>query len=278
MASLGECKRLRQSRHACANDENPKLFHNAWVNQTNELLTPLLCFEGSLATITLRRPSQHNRLDPQDLSVLSEHITSVESSVATRLLVLTGSGNQTFCSGYTVEAIVEHLDERFEHVLNQLENCAVPTLCILNGNVYGGGIDLALCCDFRLGLKGMSAFMPAARFALHYHPSGLRRFTQSLGAAHAKQLLLTGMALSAEELLQAGVVMELHTTPMQMQERVSEFLSALEQTDPHVVRTMKQHINAIAQGDLSVTKDRSRYLESLQSTQLRERLAAHKPR
>jgi enoyl-CoA hydratase/carnithine racemase len=248
------------------------------VNHTHELLTPQLSYEGGLATITLRRTTQHNRLDPLDLRVISEHITSIEANAQTRLVVLTGSGNHTFCSGYTVEAIVERLDEEFERVLNQLEHCAVPTLCAMNGSVYGGGIDLALCCDFRLGIKGMKAFMPAARFGLHYHPSGLRRFTQLLGAARAKQFLLTGMTLTDLELLQAQFVLELHDTCAQMQTRVAEFLSALEQTDPLAVRSMKQHINAITRGELGAAQDRSRYLESLQSTQLRERLAALKTR
>ncbi len=236
-------------------------------------MNPLLTLDGVVATITLRRANHHNRLDPSDLAVLSEHITSVQDNPQIQLLILTGSGNATFCSGYTIEAIANELDERFEHLLNQLEQCAVPTLCALNGNVYGGGIDLALCCDFRLGLRGMQAFMPAARFGLHYHPSGLRRFTTLLGASRAKQLLLTGMTLEADELLQGNFVMELFSDMNAMHARVAQYKTALAQCEPAVVRSMKQQINAIAQGQDAAGSDRSHYLRSLQSAPLKARLA-----
>jgi enoyl-CoA hydratase/carnithine racemase len=237
-------------------------------------LNPLLTINGAVATITLRRASHHNRLDPSDLAALSEHITSAQNNPQIQLLILTGSGDSTFCSGYTIEAIASELDERFEQVLNQLERCEVPTLCALNGHVYGGGIDLALCCDFRLGLIGMKAFMPAARFGLHYHPSGLRRFTTQLGAARAKQLLLTGMTLDSEQLLQADFVLELFVDITALHVRVAQYADALAQCEPTVVRTMKQHINAINQVPDPALLDRSHYLRSLQSAALKERLAA----
>ena len=66
----------------------------------------------------------------------------------------------------------------------------MPTLCALNGGVYGGATDLALACDFRLGVRGMKFFMPAARFGLHYYPGGLRRYTQKVSPSFAKRAFL----------------------------------------------------------------------------------------
>ena len=63
--------------------------------------------------------------------------------------------------------------DRFEDMLDALESLDIPTLCALNGSAYGGGTDLALACDFRIGVRGCRLFMPAARFGLHYYPGGL---------------------------------------------------------------------------------------------------------
>ena len=80
----------------------------------------------------------------------------------------------------------------------------MPTLCALNGGVYGGATDMALACDFRLGVKGMRFFMPAARFGLHYYPSGLRRYTQKVSPSFAKRAFLLSEDFTDEDLLRVG--------------------------------------------------------------------------
>ena len=121
-----------------------------------------------------------------------------------RMLVITGSGRRTFSSGFTVNAIADRLDRSFEDMLDAVERFPLPTLCALNGSVYGGATDLALCCDFRIGVRGSRMFMPAARFGLHYYPGGLRRYVTALGAAQAKRLFLTAQAIDADEMLRIG--------------------------------------------------------------------------
>ena len=80
---------------------------------------------------------------------------------------------------------------------------------MLDGGVYGGATDLALCCDWRIGVSGTRMFMPAARFGLHYYPGGLRRYVRALGAAQAKRIFLTGQTLRAQEMLRIGFLTEL---------------------------------------------------------------------
>ena len=88
--------------------------------------------------------------------------------------------------------------------MDRLEAMRMPTLCALNGGVYGGATDMALACDFRLGVKGMRFFMPAARFGLHYYPSGLRRYTQKVSPSFAKRAFLLSEDFTDEDLLRVG--------------------------------------------------------------------------
>ena len=108
---------------------------------------PELDIEGPLARLRLCRPRQHNRLDPADLPILQAHLAQVAANPQVRVLVLTGSGRQTFSSGYTLAAIRHELDDRFERVLDTLEALPIPVIGALNGSVYGGATDLALCCE-----------------------------------------------------------------------------------------------------------------------------------
>src|SRR6478609_6010645 len=117
---------------------------------------PLLDIAGARATIRLNRPKHHNRLEADDLVVLMKLFDQVEADAAVRVLVLTGTGGRTFSSGYDLGSVAERAvsaneqqsaGSAFEVVVNRLEDLGVPTICRLNGGVYGGSTDLALACD-----------------------------------------------------------------------------------------------------------------------------------
>ena len=232
----------------------------------------LSCANGA-ATITLCRPREHNRIDPDDLAVLRDHLAAVVLREDVRAVVLTGTGSATFSSGYTLQAILERLDSRFEEMLDAFESFPLPMLCALNGSVYGGATDLALCCDFRIGVEGTKMFMPAAKFGLHYHPGGLRRFTTQLGPSEAKRIFLTAQTLDAETMLRIGFLNDLVARAM-LQTRVDEWLAAIARCEPSVVRSMKAQIGAIAGGDREIATTRRWYEDSLGSPELRRRLEA----
>lgn len=234
---------------------------------------PCLHIDGARATIRLRRPLEHNRIDPSDLAVLLDHLEQARSDKAVRALVLTGTGNKTFSSGYTVAAIREHLDDRLEKVLDTLESLPLAVVCALNGSAYGGAIDLALCCDFRIGVKGSRMFMPAAKFGLHYYPGGIRRFVTRLGLSSAKKLLLTAQAIDADEMLRIGFLTELVDAD-QLEPAVARYVDALIECEPGVVASMKLQINRAADGIIDLAAQRAAYEQSLRSDELALRLQA----
>jgi enoyl-CoA hydratase/carnithine racemase len=233
---------------------------------------PTLEVAGAVATIRLRRPAQHNRIDPDDVTVIRGYLDSGTLYPAARALVFTGTGETTFSSGYTVDAIVGRLDRNFEELLDAIERLPLPTICALNGSVYGGATDLALCCDFRLGVRGSRMFMPAAKFGLHYYPGGLRRAVAALGAAQAKRIFLTAQTIDADEMLRIGFLTEL-LDRRELVSRVEAYVAALAECEPGVVRSMKRQIDAIAVGDRTIAESRAAYEASLGSGELRRRLA-----
>lgn len=233
---------------------------------------PTLEIAGSTAFITLRRPGQHNRIDPEDPAVLLGHIEQIRTTPAVRLVVVTGEGEKTFCSGYTLGQIGARLDRSLEDMLDALESLDVPTLCALNGSAYGGGTDLALACDFRIGVRGCRLFMPAARFGLHYYPGGLRRFATRLGCSAAKKIFLTGMTIDSEELLRMGFLTELAERG-ELQSRVAMYVDSIARCEMQAVRSMKRHINAISAGEWNESSGRAAYEASLRSEGTARRLA-----
>jgi enoyl-CoA hydratase/carnithine racemase len=233
---------------------------------------PTLDIEGDTATITLRRPLQHNRIDPDDPPLVCRYLEQIRAQAALRLLVLTGEGDTTFCSGYTLARIGTHLDRSFEDMLDALETVEVPTLCRMNGSAYGGGTDLAMACDFRIGVRGCRLFMPAARFGLHYYPGGLRRFVTRLGPTAAKKIFLTAASLGDEELLRIGFLTEL-VERQDLAATIDRYRGDVRSCEPDAVRSMKQHIDRIAGGIWNEGHGRAAYEASLRSPETLRRLA-----
>src|SRR6202022_469023 len=141
-----------------------------------EASAPVLDINGARATIRLNRPKHLNRLQPDDLDELLKLFDRIEADPALRVLVLTGTG-RAFSAGYDLGSIAERASSApeeqtagsaFEVVVNRLEDLAVPTICRLNGGVYGGATDLALACDFRIGVTPVGVFLPGGRLGVDF--------------------------------------------------------------------------------------------------------------
>ena len=248
--------------------------------------TPLLSLHNGRATLTLNRPAQHNRLHVEDLLVLQRHFQTLAADATVKLLVLTGSGS-SFCSGFHIGELDAGGDgaadgavnaasagpQLFEQTVDALEALAVPTVCRLNGSVYGGATDLALACDFRVGVAAMALRMPAARLGLHYYPNGLQRYVSRLGLATAKRLFLLAEAVPAAELLALGYLDRL-AAPDQLDAEVQAIADALAAGAPLALRGMKASLNEIARGGFNLPALREREALCASSTDLQEGKAA----
>ncbi|OGB63892.1 MAG: hypothetical protein A3G29_15805 [Burkholderiales bacterium RIFCSPLOWO2_12_FULL_64_99] len=148
-------------------------------------------------------------------------------------------------------------------------------ICSLNGSVYGGGIDLALACDFRIGITGTRMIMPAPKIGLHYYASGMRRYVERLGLAASKRLFLIGEPMDCGEMLRAGFLDEL-VEPEALQARTDALARVIESNAPTALANMKRHLNLIAQGKYNPDDITADHRMSLRSAELAEGLAALK--
>src|SRR6201987_6575725 len=227
---------------------------------------PLLDIAGARATIRLNRPKHRNRLEADDLDALSKLFDRIEADPAIRVLVLTGTG-RAFSAGYDLNSVAERavstVEQRsagsaFEVVVNRLEDIGLPTICRLNGGVYGGSTDLALACDFRIGVDACEMFMPAARLGLHYYKSGIARYVTRLGLDNAKRLFLTAEKIGASEMLRIGYLPAVVPAEA-LDEEVGRLAGILAANAPAAMRGMKQTINEFSRGKLDEEAAQHRY-------------------
>jgi enoyl-CoA hydratase len=238
---------------------------------------PVLEIAGARATIRLNRPKHLNRLQAEDLGELVRLFDRIEADPAIRVLVLTGTG-RAFSAGYDLNSVAERAvsaneqqsaGSAFEVVVDRLEDLAVPTICRLNGGVYGGSTDLALACDFRIGVDTAEMFMPAARLGLHYYKSGIRRYVTRLGVDNAKMLFLTAQKITAPEMLRIG-----YLTAMVPPDVLDELATILAGNAPKAMAGMKRAINEFARGQLDEADADQRHRDSMRGDEIKEGIKA----
>jgi len=234
--------------------------------------SPELTIDGAIATITLRRPDQANRLTADDLGHLGALIDDVNARDEVLVLQLRGSGKY-FCSGYDIASIGGGRKIDFEAIVDALEAARPVTIAVLHGGVYGGATDLALACDFRVGAHGIDMFMPAARLGLHYYRSGLERYVSRLGVDNAKLLFLTAQRLDAAAMKSIGYLTQL-VDAAQLEAEVARLADACAAMAPIPLLGMKRHLNAIARGTLDVASLQADMQRAYESADLREGRAA----
>ena len=242
---------------------------------------PVLDISGARATIRLNRPKHLNRLQAEDLGALLTLFDRIEADASVRVLVLTGTG-RAFSAGYDLNSVAERAVSKseqqsagsaFEVVVNRLEDLAVPTICRLNGGVYGGATDLALACDFRIGIDTSEMFMPAARLGLHYYTSGIKRYVTRLGVDNARMLFLTAQKITAPEMLRIGYLTAMVPLDL-LDEEVDKLADILAGNAPKAMAGMKRAVNEFARGELDEEACDQRHRDSMRGHEIKEGIKA----
>lgn len=235
---------------------------------------PQLTVEGRIATITLCRPARANSMSPDDLLRFGALVDEVDRSDC--LILQIRAQGLHFCSGANLaEASGAQENSGFEQCVNRLEEARVLTLAVIHGGVFGGGTDLALACDFRVGSEDSSMFMPASRLGLHFHVRGLQRFVSRLGLDAAKRLFLLAEKLDAQQMQDIGFLTHL-TAAKDLEDQVSVLTTTLASMAPFAVLGMKKHLNQIAAGCLDTESIAAAYAVARRSADFREGVQAWK--
>jgi enoyl-CoA hydratase len=165
-----------------------------------------------LALITLDRPEALNALSFAQLHDLSRMIDSIASSDA-RALLITGAGDRAFSAGADVKELMGRtlVEQRAgamlgHSVLAKLDYMAMPSIALINGYAFGGGLELALACTFRLAAPSAKLGFPEIKLGLIPGYGGTQRLPRLVGEARATELILTGRTVDAAEAERIGLI------------------------------------------------------------------------
>lgn len=216
----------------------------------------LLAFDGEIGVLTLNRPDKLNALDQGMLTALELACDDVEANKTVRVLLLAANG-KAFCAGGDIAAwaALSPLDfahdwvRRGHRVFDRVARLRVPTIAVLTGPAFGGGLELAGACDFRVAEIGVKLGLPETGLGMVPGWSGTQRLVRRFGAQLVRRLSLGGDMLKAEDALAVGLVDRVAATGEGVK-IAREMAQTIAARGPAAVQTAKLMINA-AEGEES---------------------------
>lgn len=211
----------------------------------------LVTIDDAIATIVLDRPEKLNALTLPMLADLDAAFQAIEDDADVRVVVITGAGPKAFSAGADVVAwsALSPLDmwrtwTRTGHrVMDRLETLRQPTIAVLNGIAFGGGLELALACDLRIAADHVTVGAPEVGIGTVPGWGMTTRLAAVVGSARAKQMILTGSPIDAAQAAAWGLVSEVVPAD-DLAARANELAARIAAQAPIAVQVAKQLIDA----------------------------------
>lgn len=205
--------------------------------------------EGAVAVLAIDRVHKHNALSPAILQQLDTQLTLLQAATEVRALVLTGEGERAFIAGNDIEHLAQvdaheafALMEAGQRLVSRLRDYPKPVVAMVNGYALGGGLELALACDFIVASRQASFGFPEIRLNTFPGWGGTQLAVRAIGLARAKEMIMSGRRYSAEEAWEMGLVNRL-CEPANLREETLALVATLIERDATCLSLAKRLCN-----------------------------------
>ena len=213
--------------------------------------TILVSIKDRRAYVTINRPKKLNALNKETISELSFAFEKLEEDQNIRVIILTGSGQKSFVAGADISEFVHFSEEEGgrlakigqEKLFNYIENLSTPVIAAVNGFALGGGLELAMCCHFRIASDTSKMGLPEVSLGVIPGYGGTQRLPQLVGKGKAMEMIMTASMISAHEAKACGFVNEV-TTQEELLPTVEKIANKILRNSPIAISAAIRAVNA----------------------------------
>ncbi|MFC4767739.1 enoyl-CoA hydratase/isomerase family protein [Effusibacillus consociatus] len=205
------------------------------------------------ATIILDRPEKMNNLSYIARFHLNQIFEMLNKDDEVRVIILKGEGTQAFTSGGNIAQFMERHPEELSLLHKNVaapERSPKPVIAQLQGYTFGVGLEIAMACDFRVASETTLLALPEIRLGMIPGSGGTQRIARIAGLGRAKDMIMRGRRIPAEEAYQWGLLTAV-VPQEELEEAVQNLVDELLQFSPLALRVLKQVLNASQEGPLS---------------------------
>jgi enoyl-CoA hydratase len=223
----------------------------------------LSTIEGGIAKVVINRPERRNALNRAAWLRLVEIVRELRANDAARGMIVTGAGERAFAAGADVAELVDRsplvaLEGLVQGALTELEDLPFPTIAAINGFALGGGFELALACDLRVASATARMGLPEVGLGIIPGAGGIPRLLHHVSLARAKELVLSGKLIGAEEAERLGIVNRV-VPPESLLDTAADMLATILERGQLALRLAKLVLNAAARGSSPTELERLAY-------------------
>lgn len=214
--------------------------------------------EQGIAKITINRSEVRNALNRAVRLELRNAIEDIEKDKDVRVVIITGAGDKAFISGADItefkEAtpimIEEYTSTLGQELFTSLENLGVPVIAMINGFCFGGGLEVAMCCDIRIASENAKFGQLEINIGLIPGGGGTQRLARLVGWGRAKELIYTGKIIDAVEAERIGLVDKV-VPQHKLEAEVDQVAKVISSKSPLIIKLAKKVINRGMYTDLA---------------------------
>jgi enoyl-CoA hydratase/carnithine racemase len=209
--------------------------------------------ENGIVTITLNRPERLNAINYQLAVDLEGLVTEMEEDHEARVIIITGAG-RGFCAGADIKAMADPnakpipMGRRYTF-FNRIEDMGKPVIAAINGACNGGGLEIALCCDFRIASEEATFGLGEVKLGIIPAAGGTARLPRLIGIGRAKEFLYFGNRVGAQEAYQIGMINKV-VPPAELMPEAKRWAAELVDRPPLSLKALKYCVNVGMQMDL----------------------------
>jgi 2-oxoglutaroyl-CoA hydrolase len=210
--------------------------------------------DADVATITLDVPEKLNRVSMRARDQLAELFDELGRDERVRAIVLTGAGEKAFTAGGDIAGFLEREPEELSRLAWNIaapERCPKPVVAKLRGYAFGVGLELALACDFRIASADVELALPEVKIGMIPGSGGTQRLARMVGLGRAKDMVMRGRRIDAEEALAIGLVTEV-VPPAQLDSAVTRLIDELRALSPLALALGKRVLNHAYDGPIGL--------------------------
>ena len=217
----------------------------------------IICeYNNNVAYITLNNPSKLNCIGFQMLNELNDSVAKVEKDDTIKVVVIKGAGERAFSTGADLKEFQTLPEEKKalwiefgNYVFNRIENLKKPTIAFINGYAIGGGLELALSCDFRIGTKSTVISSPELQHGWLPGWGGMTRLRRLIGEARAKEVVMLCEKIPSADALSFGLLSKIDNEENIVLNNLIGHLSSLKNNAFVLAKTALQNPTRSTYGD-----------------------------
>jgi enoyl-CoA hydratase/carnithine racemase len=226
---------------------------------------------GNVGTLIINRPEKANSLSVDLLLEIHQTLTEWTQRDDIRCVVITGAGDKAFSSGFDIRSIPTNVTPEMSELLktkhpldlafSSVKAYPYPVIAMLNGYAFGGGYNLAICCDIRVAADDVRIGMPPARLGLVYSAIGIRQCAEVLGLARTREIFFTARTYGPAEAREMGLVDHMYPRS-ELADRTYSLAEEIAANAPLSLKGMKRIMNMLGEA-VALSEEQLREIEAI---------------